>query len=503
MYETMKKIFIIIAAASVVLSANSCNKENVSSVSGEPMVVKFTAQVTDTKTVFDFDPQTAPVNGAKVPVFWKGGEKLDIYVNEAVLSGRVPETPVSIPEGEESSATASWSYDFSETYDGEFSDGFKPADPFTFYAFCPGELTRAFYNGSKSRILVDALPAEQTPEANSCDQRAMMICSVSESFETWPEEVEMPSFTHMTAYGCVSLGTGIPTEETVQTLKVTANEGQYLAGAAWYYYAGENKGTWENYSASGTETITLTTSLKEYIWFGCRPTTDLTSLTFEVTTVEGNTYKVVKELTGKNFEAGKVALMTINGFEKVEDESVTYVWEASATGSGFILGNFAQGEGEGLTWNNNTASQIFDYGEPSLTWTVEAMTSSLYSINDGAKSGTQRLKIDAAINPFKFTINTGSSYKVKKVSVHASAIHNGYRQITIKVGNETLVENGGLPATLTLKDNEFCGELSEAVQGDVSVDISTIEGNAARAIFLYKVILTMEKVSSQEQPSEN
>lgn len=67
------------------------------------------------------------------------------------------------------------------------------------------------------------------------------------------------------------------------------------------------------------------------------PTTALTSLTFEVVTEADEIYKVAK--------------MTINGFE------------------------FAQGKGEGLTWNNSTASQTFDYGEPSLKWTVETTSS--------------------------------------------------------------------------------------------------------------------------------
>lgn len=491
----MKKIFIIIAAASVVLSANSCNKENVSSVSGEPMVVKFTAQVTDTKTVFDFDPQTAPVNGASVPVLWKGGEKMDIYVNEAVLSGRVPETPVSIPEGEESSATASWSYDFSETYDGEFSDGFKPADPFTFYAFCPGELTRAFYNGSKSRILVDALPAEQTPEANSCDQRAMMICSVSESFGTWPEEVEMPPFTHMTAYGCVSLGTGIPTEETVQTLKVTANDGQYLAGAAWYYYAGENKGTWENYSTSGTETITLTTSLKEYIWFGCRPTTDLTSLTFEVTTVEGNTYKVVKELKDKNFEAGKVALMTINGFEKVEEvesETITYTWTADGK-IGFITGK--ANDLDGLTWNGNIVSQTFTAGTPELEWVVDATAIANYNISCSAVSGsltTKRLKVGSGsdlFNPVTLIISPREGYKVKTITAYASVNNSESKYIlSAKVGDTTYIDSQALEASRNPK--AITSNVNDAVEGPVEI---TISGDTADVFYLYKIEIELVK----------
>ena len=224
----MKKIYMILAAVLVMLAANSCDKANVSqdNFSVEPMVVNFTAKVIDTKTIFN--PSLPLEDGASVPVLWTGNEGIDIYVNEKALSGLVPEIPVQI-EGEVPSATASWSYDFSKTYNGTFSDGYVPEAPFTFYAFCPGKNTRAFYNASKQRILVDGIPAEQTPGENSCDEAAMMICSISQEYTLWPDEVEMPDFKHMTAYGCITLGSGAPTEG-VKKVSITANAGQYLAG---------------------------------------------------------------------------------------------------------------------------------------------------------------------------------------------------------------------------------------------------------------------------------
>lgn len=490
----MKKIYMILAAALVMLAANSCDKANVSQddLSVEPMVVNFTAKVIDTKTIFN---PSSLEDGASVPVLWTGNEGIDIYVNEKALSGLVPEIPVQI-EGEAPSATASWSYDFSKTYDGEFSGGFKPATPFTFYAFCPGELTRAFYNANKSRILVDALPAEQTPEANSCDQRAMMICSVSESFETWPEKVEMPPFTHMTAYGCVSLGTGIPTEETVQTLKVTANDGQYLAGAAWYYYAGENVGTWENYSTPGTETITLTTSLKENIWFGCRPTTGLTSLTFEVTTAEGNTYKVVIELTGKNFKAGKVALMTINGFEKVEEvesETITYTWTADGE-IGFITGN--NNTLEGLAWNDKVVSQTFKAGTPALQWVVNASSATgKYNITCPAVAQAitaKRLKVGSGsdvFNPVTFTITPIEGYKVKAISVSTSVNREESNyMLSASVGETSFLKDKKMVVSKT--PEAFTEEVDEAVEGPIEI---TISGETADVFYFYKMEIVLVK----------
>ena len=494
----MKKIYMILAAASVMLAANSCDKANVSQddLSVEPMVVKFTAQAADVKAQFN---PTSYENGAAVPVLWNGGEKLSIALGDNNAKDFARDCAEVVASEDRKSAV--WEYDFS----GLATQEYTPAAPYTFHVFCGA--ARAYRTDNQSKVLLNNIPSEQTPGVNSCDPKAIYLYSKSGEYETWPSEVVMDSFEHLTAYGCITLGTGIPEEEKVQSVTITADAATNLSGATWYFYNTGNE--YANYTGSTSPKSNPSIKLKpaenndalqrKNIWFGCRPTTDLASLKFTVITDKG-VYEVEKsELGGRNFQAGKVAMMTINGFERVEEEAeiLTYVWKASSTGSGFILGEFAQGEGEGLTWNNSTASQTFDYGEPSLKWTVET-TSSTYSVLDGSKSSTQRLKIADNINPFKFTINTGSSYKVKKVSVYASAANSGYRQITIKVGEEILVTASSLPASMNFSDIEFGGELSEAVQGDVSVDISTIEGKTAKTTYLYKVELTMEKITSQE-----
>lgn len=490
----------MLAAALVVLAANSCNKDNISDAPAQDsMVVKFTANVAGTKAVFN---PSSFEGGAAVPVLWKTGDKLMMYVKEKVLLKLPDLVGVNLPNGAECSESATWTHDFAPTYDptSENYVGHMPEAPFTFYAFCPGASMRGFYSGSQHRIRVDTVPSEQTPEQNTCDPKAMCIYSISETYGAWPDEVEMHEFRHMTAYGCITLGAGIPEDAVVAKVKITANEGQYLAGDAWYYYAGEKEGLWEDFKAnSRTETITINTASKENIWFGCCPTTDLESLTVEVYTEEDECYVVEKAIpAGKNFEAGKVAKMKINGFEKVVEEpeeqveTVTYVWEASSTGSGFVVGEFEKGVGNGLIWNDDVVSQTFVSGDPELTWTVDA-TCSKYSIVDAAKNGVQRLKIGEDTNPFKITISPTEGYKVKDVTVHASAVNGNYRQITIKVGDNVLVQDQPLLAKLTLTDNKFYGQLSESVQGDVFVEISTIEEKAAKAIYLYKVVLTLEK----------
>lgn len=494
----MKKIYMILAAALVMSAANSCDKANVSqdNFSVEPMVVNFTAKVIDTKTIFN--PSLPLEDGASVPVLWTGNEGIDIYVNEKALSGLVPEIPVQI-EGEASSTTAFWSYDFSELYDGTFSGGYVPEAPFTFYAFCPGKNTRAFYNASKQRILVDGIPAEQTPGENSCDEAAMMICSISQEYTLWPDEVEMPDFKHMTAYGCITLGSGAPTEG-VKKVSVTANAGQYLAGSAWYYYAGEKEGEWENYSNPGTETITINTESGENIWFGCRPTTGLSSLTFEVFTETGETYKVVKDLTDKNlnFTAGKVAMMTINGFERVEEEeddqeTITYTWTAADSKIGFITGT--NNTAEGLDWNDKVVSQTFTAGTPALQWVVNATATGKYNIACTSVSASiteKRLKVGSEsdlFNPVTFTITPIEGYKVKAISVYTSVnkATSNY-MLSASVGETSFLNDEKMVASK--KPAAFTAEVDEAVEGPVEI---TISGETADVFYLYKMEIVLVK----------
>lgn len=492
----------MLAAALVVLAANSCNKDNISDAPAQDsMVVKFTANVAGTKAVFNpssFEGGAAvPV---PVPVLWKTGDKLRMYVNEKVLSKLPDLVGVNLPNGAECSESATWTHDFAPTYDptSENYVGHMPEAPFTFYAFCPGASMRGFYNGEQQRIRINTIPSEQTPEQNTCDPEAMCIYSISETYDVWPEEVEMPEFRHMTAYGCITLGSGIPETAVVEKVKITANEGQYLAGDAWYYYAGEKEGLWEDYKAdSRSETITIKTAFKENIWFGCCPTTDLKSLTVEVYTETGECYVVEKAIpAGKNFEAGKIAKMKINDFEKAgESEEITYIWTAADDEVGFIIGT--SNDLDGLTWNDMVVSQTFMAGEPSLSWTVDATaTANDYNIGcvkvDGAPTA-KRIKFGAGdhvfFNPVKFTIAPTPGYKVKSISAYASANStvNGYK-FTAKVGETILVNSKAMKATKN--PAAFTGNLEEPVAGDVEI---TINGDSAGVFYLYKIEIVLVK----------
>ena len=172
----MKKIFMILAAASVVLAANSCQKENVSSddASLSPMYVKFTAKAAETKTVFGTPGEKS------IPVLWEGGENLDVCVNENANAAVQNRIFVEVPEEGKSSSVASWSYDFSKYYGKTTS--YMPEAPYTFYAFYPGDQVRAFHSStSKAHALkIQSLPHEQTPldKIGRASCRERVCCAV-------------------------------------------------------------------------------------------------------------------------------------------------------------------------------------------------------------------------------------------------------------------------------------------------------------------------------------
>lgn len=488
----MRKIYMMLAAALVVLAADSCNKDNVSDAPAQDsMVVKFTANVAGTKAVFN---PSSFEDGAVVPVLWKTGDNLRMYVNEEVLSKLPDVVEVNLPDGAECSESATWTHDFAATYDGEKIGGYVPKALFTFYAFCPGASMRGFYSGKQQRIRINTIPSEQTPEQNTCDPKAMCIYSISETYDVWPEEVEMPEFRHMTAYGCITLGSGIPETAVVEKVKITANEGQYLAGDAWYYYAGEKEGLWEDYKAdSSTETITINTASKENIWFGCCPTTELKSLTFEVYTTEGECYAVEKTISDKNFEAGKIAKMTVTGFENVEPGKITYIWTADDESIGFITGK--TNNIQGLTWNDKVVSQTFSAGSPVTEWVVNATATANYNITNNAVSGSiteKRLKIGSKpdfFNPVTLNITPLTGYKVKTITVYASVnLETSNYKISANVGGVTFIEGEALKATKA--PNAFTASVTDAVEGQVEIKFS---GETSDVFYLYKVEIEFVK----------
>lgn len=226
----MKKTYLYFIAVAAAATAISCAKNDVEPApQNNPQTITFKVDQNDTKALFGSKSE------GSYPVLWAGGEKIEMAIGEGTETYRLVQNQITASiVGSEPTASATWSFDFATYYDAN-SD--TVSWPNKFYAFTPGENLRAFYNNSESRIKVESLPDVQTPTATSCDPSAMFLYSVSDEYASMPSVVELPAFKHMTAYGCLTLGSGIPADATVSQVIVTANSGEYLAGAAWFYYA--------------------------------------------------------------------------------------------------------------------------------------------------------------------------------------------------------------------------------------------------------------------------
>lgn len=479
----MKKIYMILAAVLVMLAANSCDKANVSQddLSVGPMVVKFTAQAADVKAQFN---PTSYENGAAVPVLWNGGEKLSIALGDNNAKDFARDCAEVVASEDKKSAV--WEYDFS----GLATEEYTPAAPYTFHVFCGA--ARAYRTDNQSKVLLNNIPSEQTPGVNSCDPKAIYLYSKSGEYETWPSEVVMDSFEHLTAYGCITLGTGIPEEEKVQSVTITADAATNLSGATWYFYKTGNK--YANYTGSTSPKSNPSITLKpaenydalqrENIWFGCRPTTDLASLKFTVITDKG-VYEVEKsELGERNFQAGKVAKMTINGFAPIEegDENiVTYDLDASE-----VLNLI----GGAQTYNDDFENTFLYTPEsgPSLEWKSTGILASTECKLSLAKN--VRIKFGTStkvLEDFKITITPPQEWIIKSVVINAAIASGTEYQLTAKVGDATLIDDA-----LTTDDKDYSAENT----GLGSLEVNIANNNDKIGVFyISKITIQLIPVS--------
>ena len=491
--RTMKKIYMIVAALSVVFAAVSCNKEDVTAGSGEPMIVKFTAKAADVKAQFN---PTSYENGAAVPVLWDGGENLSIAVTDKDARDFARNCAKVVASDDKRSAT--WEYDFS----GLVTNDYAPKASFTFHAFCGS--VRAYRNGRVSRVLLNNIPSEQTPGENSCDPKAIYLYSKSAEYQAWPSEVEMNPFEHLTAYGCITLGTGIPEDETIQSLTITADASTHLSGGAWYYYATGDK--YADYTGEDAQTPQPSSSItlkpaeggvlpRTNLWFGCRPTTKLASLRFTVTTDKG-VYEVVKsELGGRNFQAGKVAKMKINDFG-AEINEVTYEFTANDL-NGFIGGIYG-----GETLSKTAVSGAY----PSLNWSSVATLiegkESIKAEAATAKDGVTRVKFNAGFDNFVFTITPEEGWIVESFDLNSKSANEFYK-LHATIGGEDLAT--ALNKSVSTSDAAYKRDNANNVAGPLSFTYTrqpaeNSTGNGVFYIKSLKVVLKKQELQQEETP---
>lgn len=325
----MKNVFktiVLFAAAATALTAcvkNDAVKENGTQVS-------FTATSESTRSTF------GTPTGDTYPTLWTNGQKVSVCVN--YVSAK--QATVATTDGTSATFTASPA---------------GGASPYVFYSVSPYAAAVSFSSSYKSATI--NIPASQTPLTNSPDEAAQISLAQSSSYDAAPTDVSL-NFTHMTAYGRMSIvGLSLGTA-TVNSISLTASSD--IVGRFFYYF--EDNGTnsaGDIVANSASKTLTLTTSNLSDIWFGCAPV-DLSggSLTVVVTTTAG-TYTKVIDLTGKTlkFQRGRISSFSIDMTDIPLVSQVIYTKVTDATtlaaGDEVIIAASGSASALGTTQNSN------------------------------------------------------------------------------------------------------------------------------------------------------
>ena len=285
----------IILLAALVAFAGCRNTEQEVLPGDTVKTVHFRAGTAETRTAF-----AAPENGLYRTLWTENDSEVLLSLN---YGEAVPSAVTASADG----ATAS--------FDASF-DASSVSAPYTFYAVSPASAARAISPSRRAWSVYIA--ADQTPLPTSVDEAAQLLVAKSAATPALPEEVDL-HFSHLTAYGRVTLDNLALGEAVVQRVELT-----FSTPVVGEWYWGED-GTLTSNGAS--HTITLHTAASGDLWFACAPVsvggetlslriyTDRSFLTKEITFPEG-----------RSFGSGKVARFSVDmadaDFQEVDDTFV-------------------------------------------------------------------------------------------------------------------------------------------------------------------------------------
>ncbi len=285
----MKKISMFGAIVAVsVLGVCSCNKSEVAG----PVTVKFCASDLATKTYFDNKTD------GNYPVLWSGNESISVSYNGG--------TPSGVKVSSVSSDKKSAAFDYTFTPDAS-------ASSHTFYCVSPASAVTSL---SKDTYVL-YLPYSQTTKADGSLDDANQIIFASATSTDVPSDVDL-KFSHLFAYGKVTVKLPEGTTANVAQLQLYADHQIYLSGA-FQYDAANKKVVTPVTSGSSLSLgyLVINTNTSENIFFAVNPVGKLAGNTFTVYCVLSDGKSAAKDIKfteGKNlaFNAGQVSEFTLD-----------------------------------------------------------------------------------------------------------------------------------------------------------------------------------------------
>lgn len=335
----------------------------------ESKIVHFHASELETKTAFG-----ERTGEGKYPTLWtENDSKVKVSLNYAAAKDAVVN-----PSDDFKTASFNASIEDDET------------GSYTFYALSPSTAQYAAYSSSTKTVGIE-IPSTQTTLTNSVDEAAQILVAKSETFDEFPEGVEL-SFSHAVAYGRMSLvnlnlGTAV-----ISSVSLTSSEN--FAGR--YSYSPD---TGEMTEKSASKTITVNTSSASDIWFACAPVdlSDGGTLDVVVNTDKGTfTRPIVFPADKGNFVAGHVAKFSVNmqGISLVAPEVYTLVKSKSelTVDSEVIIVASTEDFAISTTQNSNNR------GQAGVTKTGETINSpagnvQVFNLVVGNKDNTAAFKV--------------------------------------------------------------------------------------------------------------
>lgn len=445
----MKNVFktiVLFAAAATALTAcvkNDAVKENGTQVS-------FTATSASTRSTF------GTPTGDTYPTLWTNGQQVSISLNY----GGSNAATVATTDG--TSAT------FTATLTG--------SAPYVYYSVSPYAAAVSFSSSYKSATI--NIPASQTPLTKSPDEAAQISLAQSSSYDAAPTNVSL-NFTHMTAYGRMSIVGLTLGSATVNSISLTASSD--IVGRFYYYF--EDSGTYhagDIVANSASSTLTLNTSnLSDLsdIWFGCAPV-DLSggSLTVVVATTAG-TYTKVIELTGKTlkFQKGRISSFSIDmtGIPLVSPVVYTKVTDATtlAAGDEVIIAASTYDLAISTTQNPNNRAPVAVTKSSDGSKILDPSSSvAILTLEAGTKSGT-------------FAFNTGAGYLFAASSsknllrTELTKTDNSSWAITISGGVASIVAQGSFTRNTMRYNNGNPNLFSCYLPDNTQLDIAIYKKN--------------------------
>ena len=293
--------------------------------------------------------------------------------------------------------------------------------PFTYYAVSPSSAAKALSPSREAWKVT--IPSVQTPASGSPDEGALILASASASYDTASEaEVIDLYFSHLTAYGCMSLSNlALQQGETVSAVELTVTT---PVVGDWYWRCSDASLT--DYGASST--LIINTSATSNIWFGCAPV----EVGDEVLVVDVYTNLGVHEQMtafpdGSKFTAGQVAIFTVDmaGADYAEYGSggtpVTVSMDTFTSVSGYVNGDenvsYAASQGDALNEPAVNGGEIRIYQNGGLLTVTANNGKTITNVTIGSSMATKvQVSIDSGSFGSDNNISAGGTFSTGTIS---------------------------------------------------------------------------------------